>query len=53
MKFRWVLAAGLAAAAVATSVLAQSDPIATRMASPQSGQVQSLISVRSVPWSCA
>ena len=32
MKFRWVLAAGLAAAAVATSVLAQSDPIATRMA---------------------
>ena len=32
MKFRWVLAAGLAAAAVATSVLAQSEPIATRMA---------------------
>src|SRR3569833_4044984 len=32
MKFRWVLAAGLAAASVATSVLAQSDPIATRMA---------------------
>ena len=32
MKFRWVLAAGLAAAAMATSVLAQSDPIAARMA---------------------
>jgi cytochrome c556 len=32
MKFRWVLAAGLAAAAIATSVLAQSEPIATRMA---------------------
>jgi cytochrome c556 len=31
MKLRWVLAAGLAAA-MATSVLAQSDPIAARMA---------------------
>ena len=32
MKFRWVLAAGLAVAAMATSVVAQSDPIAARMA---------------------
>ena len=32
MKVGWMLAAGLAAAAMATSVLAQSDPIAARMA---------------------